>query len=229
MKKLSASLLAVYGASCFPAFAADLALRPPIQPVAYQEVYVEEEPLWNGPYAGLGGGYGWTGGRGTISGAGSRGLNYNGAIANLFAGYNKQLDNNIVVGIEGDAEYSWGKREVPTGLGFNGEIGSDWSGTLRGRLGYSFGNALVYVTGGAAVANAYIRALNVSLSDTIYGYTVGAGLDYAVTDSIFTRLEYRYTGYPDQKVVDDLASAAGATAKFKMHTHAVMAGLGVKF
>ncbi|WP_180897592.1 outer membrane protein [Martelella soudanensis] len=229
MRKLSASLLALYGASCLPAVAADLALRPPIQPVAYQEVYIEEEPQWDGPYAGLSGGYSWTGGRGTISGGGTQGLNYNGAIASLFAGYNKQLGSNVVVGVEGDADYSWGKREIPTGLGFNGEIGSNWSGTLRGRVGYAFGDALVYVTGGAAVANAYIRAMDISISDTVYGYTVGAGLDYAFTDNVFGRLEYRYTGYPDQEVVKDLASLAGGTAKFKMHSHAVTAGVGVKF
>lgn len=230
MRKITASFVVAFAATSFPAVAADLALRPQIQPVAYQEVYVEEAtPQWDGPFAGLRGGYSWTGAEASVVGAGSGRADYNGAIASLFAGYNKQLSNNIVIGFEGDVTYDWGKKSVPTGLGFNGDLGSNWSGSLRGRVGYAMGDALVYLTGGAAIANAYARAVNISLSDTIYGYTVGAGIDYAFTDNIFARLEYRYTDYPDQDVVKDFSSLAGIDTKLKSHNHAVSAGLGVKF
>lgn len=228
MKKRSVLFLAFYGASCFPVLGADLALRQQIQPVSYNEIYVEEVAQWDGPYAGLSGGYSWSDARGTLADIGSDDTDFSGAIATLFAGYNKQL-GNVVIGLEGDANYSWGKRSFPTGLGFDYDLGSDWSGSLRGRVGYSLGNALVYVTGGAAVANAYARTHNVSISDTLFGYTLGAGVDYAFTDNVFGRIEYRYTGYPDQDAVDDLASLAGVDAKIKMHNHAVRAGIGVKF
>ncbi|PRX10406.1 UNVERIFIED_ORG: outer membrane immunogenic protein [Martelella mediterranea] len=227
MRKIFTCLVVAYGATCLPASAADLILRPSLQPAPYRQAPAAAA-YWTGPYAGVEGGFSWSDARGTLSGLGSDDTDFDGANATLFAGYNRQM-GNIVVGLEGDASYSWGKRSFPTGLGFDYDLGSDWSGSLRGRLGYSAGNALFYVTGGAAVANVYARTHNVSISDTLFGYTVGAGLDYAFTDNVFGRLEYRYTGYPDQDAVDDLASLAGVDAKIKMHNHAVKAGIGVKF
>ncbi|AJY46549.1 outer membrane protein [Martelella endophytica] len=228
MKKFAASMLAVYAAGAAPGHAADVVAVPSPQPFVYQEVYVDEEPQWDGPFAGLRGGYGWSRARGTLSGYGSSSENFDGAIASAFAGYNKQL-GNVVLGVEADAGYNWANKSYPTGLGFNVEEGTDWNGSLRGRVGYSFGNLLAYLTAGAAVANYYGKALNVDVSDALYGYTVGAGVDYAITDNIFARLEYRYTGYPDQKVLEDIARLAGTDAKLNMHTHAVTAGVGVKF
>ena len=228
MKRVIAPFAAVIAITAVPAHAADLALRPQLQPVAYQPAYSEPALQWDGAYAGIGGGYGWTGARGTLSGLGSEDFGFNGAIATLFAGYNKQL-GNVVVGLEADADYSWGKDSVPSGLGIDLDVGSDWSGSLRGRVGYNVGNAMVYVTGGGALANAYFRALGSSLTDTLYGYTVGAGIDYAFTDNVFGRLEYRYTAYPDQDALADVASFAGVDTKLRMHTHAVKAGIGVKF
>ena len=78
----------------------------------------------------------------------------------------------------------------------------DWWGTLRARSGYAFGNILPYVTGGFAyghVTNSYYCPTNCSAaysetwSSVRTGWTVGAGLDYAITHSLVFQLNYLYT------------------------------------
>jgi len=92
---VSAAMIALAGT----ASAADLVSEPPAAPVA------EAAPAftWNGFYLGLQGGGAW--GNGDFSGIGD--ANLNGGLVTGFAGYNWQLDNNIVLGVEGDASYNW--------------------------------------------------------------------------------------------------------------------------
>jgi outer membrane immunogenic protein len=74
--------------------------------------------------------------------------------------------------------------------------------TLRGRLGYAYGSALFYVTGGAAltrVDNAFLdagTAFSETQTDTLTGWTVGAGLEYALGRGWSVRGEYLYVNFP---------------------------------
>jgi outer membrane immunogenic protein len=79
----------------------------------------------------------------------------------------------------------------------------DWFGTLRGRLGYAaLDRALIYVTGGLAYghisASTNFTAPNVSTiypgetSATNIGWTVGGGVEYALTDDLSARVEGLY-------------------------------------
>ena len=69
-----------------------------------------------------------------------------------FAGWNRQLDNNIVFGLEGDLKYDWNSKK------YNGfETGTDWGGSARVRLGYAFDDALIYATGGWARSTALME------------------------------------------------------------------------
>jgi outer membrane immunogenic protein len=70
----------------------------------------------------------------------------------------------------------------------------DWFGTVRGRLGYAFGQTLVYGTGGFAFADGgrrsgcvdFVGTVNVSSfcgtrgDDTRWGYAVGGGVEWAL-------------------------------------------------
>ena len=66
---------------------------------------------------------------------------------------------------------------------------TDWLFTFRPRVGVTFGNALLYATGGLAVTNEKVTqtsgvlnvaTFNSSLSETRLGWVVGGGLEYAV-------------------------------------------------
>ncbi len=71
---------------------------------------------------------------------------------------------------------------------------------MRARLGYAFGPTLLYATGGLAAAELKSTYFNwpgtgEGFKRTIYGYTVGAGVEYAFTSALSARVEYRFTQF----------------------------------
>ncbi|CDZ49852.1 outer membrane protein [Neorhizobium galegae] len=199
------------------AHAADAVDQVPSAPVA-EEVQVF---TWSGPYLGVHGGYGWTDGSFDISGVGTLGADLNGGLFGVFAGYNHQFSNNLVIGIEGDIEYNWNEEEVLAGA----EARTELQGSVRGRIGYAFDRALVYATGGWAATQGVAEVPGFSdETETFNGYTVGAGVDYAFTNNIFGRVEYRYTDF-GSKTFDFGAGTIDAD----LDQHAIRVGLGVKF
>ncbi|MFK8251592.1 outer membrane protein [Ancylobacter terrae] len=78
-------------------------------------------------------------------------------------------------------------------------------GTVRARLGYAFDRFLPYVTGGLAWANVKVNeavtftyddvaygSAAFSASDTLWGWTLGGGVEYALTDNWTVKVEYLY-------------------------------------
>jgi outer membrane immunogenic protein len=137
--------------------------------------YLPPPPLmtWNGFYAGVNVGYGFSGSNGSVNGfeTGPVGFtgeawsypqpNLNGVIGGGQIGYNWQFANSFVAGIEADiqgADLSGASSGVSTldstgsylaGLATRQRL--DWFGTVRGRLGYLFTpTLLVYGTAGFA-------------------------------------------------------------------------------
>jgi outer membrane immunogenic protein len=107
-----------------------------------------------------------------------------------------------------------------------GQINSvrqNWLGTVRARAGFAADRALIYATGGFAYGNARVSSrvpvtsvdfspeqdeqvpVNVTWAGaktaTRLGYTLGAGLEYAVTDNWILRAEYLYYNLGDVNVV----------------------------
>ncbi|THV21592.1 outer membrane protein [Peteryoungia ipomoeae] len=189
--------------------AADADFAAPEAPLAP----VEETPgfSWAGGYAGAHTGYGF--GDASIDRFGSASVD--GARLGGFAGYNWQFSNGFVVGLEGDLNYDWNDGKL---AGVNVEGGLNGSGRIR--AGYAFDRALIFAAGGVAATE--FKAFDPCFSDegTAIGWTVGGGVDFAVTDRIFTRLEYRYNDFGSTKV-------AGADVDFNQHV--VNVGFGVKF
>jgi outer membrane immunogenic protein len=158
MKKIL--LVAMLATTAFtPAIAADLG-----RPVYKAPVAVVAPPtLWNGFYVGGNVGYGW--GRGSADGV----------TGGAQIGYNYQFAPNFVLGLEADVQ--------------GADVGAvDIWGTVRGRLGYSIGNALFYGTGGYAWA----RTDFAGLKDTRSGYAVGGGLEFAFAPNWSAKAEYLY-------------------------------------
>lgn len=133
---------------------------------------------WTGAYAGfhLGSGLGRTWGNttwldGTVTNdasAESANVDFNSLLAGVQGGYNWQLNNGVVLGIEGDFSKTNYKATQDTSATWisdpsEGTVGSglqskmhhsiDWTASIRGRLGYAFDNRwMVYGTGGVAFA-----------------------------------------------------------------------------
>ena len=70
--------------------------------------------------------------------------------------------------------------------------------SIRGRLGYAFDRALVYATGGVAFLDLDGKDKTVGVNGVDYsftGWTIGAGIDYALTDNLSIGAEYRFTDF----------------------------------
>ncbi|MEP2944554.1 MAG: outer membrane protein [Hyphomicrobiales bacterium] len=131
-------------------------------------------------------------------------------------GYNHQI-NRFVLGIEGDLNYT---DLDANDVGFSSEL--DFLGTVTARAGFTpIDRVLTYVEGGYAFGQVDTTTPFGSDENIQSGFVVGAGAEYALTDSILTGLEYNYIDLNDQDF------AAGAETDFS--GHAVKFNLKYKF
>lgn len=129
-----------------------------------------------------------------------------GAIYGTQAGYDYYGDG-FMVGIEGDVGLtSLHHDTIDT---FNAKNATDmiWLATLRGRLGTPVtDNVLIYATGGLAVAgirmergpDAFGRRPG-DQTNTHFGWTVGGGMEFAITKNLLLRGEYLYMDLDEQR------------------------------
>jgi opacity protein-like surface antigen len=166
MKRATLLALALYAA---PAFADDALTIPPLK--------IDEAPspsVWNGLYVGSGVTFAAINGRKGAFGG------------DVFAGYDKRLDNNFVLGVKldtGFAPFALGRYQ-----GFDYALGSV-------KLGYDFGRVTpyLYAGGGLARATAFASELP-DASATLNGLfgqgpgravtTFGGGVDYRLTNNV---------------------------------------------
>ncbi|WP_176083975.1 outer membrane protein [Martelella sp. HB161492] len=203
------------------AFAADVVVTPvvitpaPALPASFD---------WTGFYLGGQGSMTWT--EVTPKSGGDKFTKYNpdGFAGGIFAGYDYQFSNNLVLGVEGELNYNWAD-DTKTISGTPVKLEMDWGGGIRGRLGYAMDRVLFYGTGGWAITNAELKVGDDSQSENFNGYTFGAGVDFAFTQNLFGRVEYRYTDYPESP--NDTFKIDGL--KLNMKQSAAMVGLGYKF
>jgi outer membrane immunogenic protein len=214
MKKLLLLSAAIVFAGSSATLAADAIYETPQAPVA-QETFAPAFS-WTGGYIGIHGGYGWAEGDFVDSVGTTASDDFDGGRLGAFVGYNWEMSSGFVAGIEGDVNYDWNDNDYAGG--FN--AGTEFSGSVRGRIGYAMDRTLIYAAGGWTATNGFVEGPGVDESETFHGWTVGAGVDYAFTDNMFGRLEYRYNDFGDKNV-------AGINADFDQHV--VNVGLAVKF
>ena len=199
---------------------------------------------WTGLYVGVQGGYEFGRSNALASTGAGNGSNPDGVIGGAHIGYlfSTQslpgigglgiLGTGGVFGIEGDVDGSNYKANYLLG-GLNTSSSQDIQGSVRGRLGIAVDRVLFYATGGAAfggLQNNYFSALgNDSFNHTRVGYTVGGGVEYAVTNNVSVRAEYRYTDFGS--VTDTLvnSTAAPTTVNRRETDNRVQAGISYKF
>jgi outer membrane immunogenic protein len=89
---------------------------------------------------------------------------------------------------------------------------------------------LPYIAGGVAFAqydvdNTVVGITSRMLDKTVTGWTIGAGIDYAFTDKLIGRAEYRYTDFGKHRADEGLFDEFDA----KLSTNEVRIGLAYKF
>jgi len=183
-------------AAVTPAFAAPPAPPPPA-------------PIWTwtGFYAGGNIGYGWGQGAPTYNEPAFSGTlpttltganNLSGVLGGFQIGYNWQLNNSWVTGLEADFDLADAKNSRSFGPfsesegAFTATLGSkiEWFGTVRARLGWLFNpTTMVYATGGLAYGRVNVSGSfadtfcsptcvwGFNQSSTNVGWTVGGGVE----------------------------------------------------
>jgi opacity protein-like surface antigen/outer membrane protease len=140
------------------------------------------------------------------------------ALGGLQAGYNWQAPNSHwVFGVEADAS-ALGADGTATCLASSGvfisancHVRQNASGSLTGRIGFAAGpqgHTLIYAKAGAAwleeqidiTTNAAYPPISTGFSGPRLGWTVGAGLEKAITPAWSFRVEYDYANYGSANV-----------------------------
>lgn len=192
---------------------------------------------WSGVYIGgqIGYGFGRTDAAYNLPNTptirGSQNYDTDGFLGGIQLGYNYQI-NSTVLGVEADfsgADIKGHSDEINVGGGDTYDTKVDWFGTLRARAGYAFDRTLIYGTGGLAfgsVENQYLDGpLNSSEKNTKVGWTIGAGMEQAITDHWSAKFEYQYVDLRDQTI----DYGANSNTTFDNTFNTVRIGMNYKF
>lgn len=197
MKKFLLASVAVLGlVAAGAASAADLPSRK--GPVA-APIYVPPAFTWTGFYIGGNAGYGW----GNVNTNGFTVTNtgdLDGFVGGGQVGYNYQM-GQFVVGAEADIQGA----DLNTGNTFGGlRIKTEYFGTVRARVGVAFDRFMPYVTGGWAYGNVKTTLPGFVASDNSHtgGWTLGGGLEYAVTNNLIAGVEYLYVDLGEKRILN---------------------------
>ena len=210
-----------------PAAAADLPVKAPVRSIIYD---------WTGFY--FGGHFGYGGGS---FGPGTNPFplqgvflphSITGLIGGFETGYNRELANHVVLGVEADATFT-SPPDAPalTPAPFNTTL--DYTGTLRGRVGYAFRRWLPYLTGGFAWGHTHLN-LNDGGGNIVSavggyqtGWTLGAGAEFAVSGHWTAKAEYDYIDL--SRRMYDLSAFAMPSVNVDPRIHLFKLGLNYQF
>ena len=193
---------------------------------------------------------------------GSGTINPKGFTGGIQIGYNWQT-GNFVYGIEADfnafslkasrtASTPYTTSPIATAT-VQQEVSTTWLATIRPRIGYAFDNTLIYATGGLAMTTlkhsatfsdnftSSIGGLAIndafttgSVSKMTYGWTLGAGVEYAFSRSWSVKAEYLYASLgsvsfdaPLQRPANNLSTVITSSAD--LTAHIFRAGVNYRF
>jgi outer membrane immunogenic protein len=226
----SAAFLALGTAS----YAADAIMSVPSAPAAAP---VAATYNWSGFYVGAFGGvttgdYDFTGTDGTdtldLSVSGS------GFLGGAQIGYDQQF-GQFVLGAVADIAATNHEAEITAAVPGFGAVQAEstlkYLGTVRARAGFAMDDLLIYAHGGYAYGETEqtLSATGIGSvstdNDVKHGFAVGAGVEYAVTDTISFQTEYSYTDLGD----DEIFNAGGVSIAEDLSFHAVKVGVNFRF
>jgi outer membrane immunogenic protein len=113
----------------------------------------------------------------------------NALMAGIHIGYNWQTPSNWVYGIEADLGVINDENED-----LNIDV-TDYLATIRGRLGYAFGNSLIYGTAGVAFLGYSEDVQDFGSDDTAVGFVAGAGVEHKLSSNFSLGVEGLYYNF----------------------------------
>lgn len=219
----AAAAFGVFGAGA--ASAADLS--PPQAPAPATTYAPAPAPYvnWGGLHIGVQGGYAWgTSDEKTFG----NNTSPSGAFGGANIGYDWAVHNNWILGIETDANIGDVTDSVTPSFGPSSvEQKLDYFGSVRGRLGYAVGDNLFYGTGGWAWGHGVRSATGGGLgsdSQSLSGWTLGAGIEHAFSPNVIGRVQYLYTDYGTANY-----NLGAGNVPVSLSTNTVSIGLNYKF
>lgn len=187
---------------------------------------------WNGFYAGVG--FGYSSGDADVAYDNPMLSAYDFSMAptgwsgGVTAGFNAAVGSGLVVGAEADLSLADITDSVPD-IDPSETVTSttDWTGSLRGRLGFDAGEFMPYVTGGVVFSHSVASSTDGDIEDdaVLAGAIVGAGVEFAVTDSITVKGEYLYSNFGDHTWFEGELYANTSTTS----SHSVRGGVNFHF
>lgn len=198
---------------------------------------------WTGLYLGANVGYGWGDTEVSSNNGGfdedkaSLGYDTDGVLAGGQIGYNWQR-GAFVIGVEGEVGYlgAEGDKAVVESPDNFGDTEFGAYGVLAARLGIASDRSLFYVKGGWALASVETTAGDLdsgavdpskvtSLDETLSGYAIGGGVEYALSGNWTVKGEYLYMNFGDEKS----SNADGDTFTHETDIHTAKVGVNYKF
>jgi len=146
----------------------------------YPAVQPRLEDCWIGPYLGGNIGYAW----GSVD---NNPTKPSGFVGGVQGGYNWRLNQSWVFGVEGDIQATGADQTFAPW-----KFSNPWFGTVRGRVGYTFNNVLLYGTGGLAFGELRGETFGLSESHSNAGWTAGVGAEFGFAPGWTAKVEYLY-------------------------------------
>jgi outer membrane immunogenic protein len=192
----------------------------------------------------------------TVSTAGTGSGNSSNFLGGGQAGCNWQ-SKTLVFGLEGDVDYfhsnpgfvnrggaGIGNVMLSNGTTFSmtQSLSTDLFAAVRPRIGIAADRNLAYITGGVAFTDAsYVQTYmdaaggtgRASGSNSLVGWTAGAGWEYAWADHWTSKIEYLFAAFPTTSGLGVIADSAGGSNPFRGSADLVIqtarVGLNYKF
>ena len=241
MKKLLFSTVAIFALGAFANAGGKLVEPPVVPPISIDE--------WSGPYIGLQLGYIKGDGKTKVVPRGAAVVALppvftarnkpGGFIGGAYVGYNKLLQDNWLIGVELAGNYVkidktatlYDSSGAATAVNF--KLKQKNEGALYLKLGKVINNQYMpYILGGITATKLEGTLINggasVKSSDTVAGFTVGAGLEFKINRNWHARVQYRFSKYSDAKFNYTIGgTTVNGTTDYKTHT--VQAGISYHF
>lgn len=164
------------------------------------------------------------------------------------AGYNWQLTERIIAGLEADFQLTNLKGTTHYAIddyprtAFDVTSKIDWFGTVRARMGYTpVERLMVYATGGLAFGkvkssvtrtgrNDFLGYDGASLSKVNTGWTAGGGAEYLINEKWNLKLEYLYVDLGKNSIYsEEIPYDQGIMIDRKVNLQTIRVGINYKF